>query len=283
MLAKAGGTWVAGTDNVSSRGSIANLVPSIGLWTAITVAASCTTIPTPVTAPGARPPLGGALTWAEGWGAARARIRRPDGATATISGNGDSEYGASDSTIVSGLPPAALSAHETTGEWDSLQYAGWLRFGLAARRRLFVTSGGAMTSVVATGNAQWRLNALDGSLALEQTVPLGARVSGIFRLGGGYGLRAYNIKLPHDLESTLANGPFGTTGHWNLRRTDARVEPVLGVILGADVLVLTFQPYFTVAHGNVHDARCVDCVPGVELLDYTQSWGFAAAITVNTR
>ena len=227
--------------------------------------------------------MGGALTWAASWGHARATIRRPDGSTATVSGNGDSIYGANGTAVIGATPPAALSAHEAAGEWDGTEYVNWLRFGVAARRRLMVTPGGAMTSLVVSGNARWRVNAYDGSLALEQMVPLGERTSALFRLGGGYGVREYNINLPHDLESTLADGPFGTTGHWNLLRMDARIEPLLGVVLGANVLSLTFQPYFTVAHGNVRDARCVDCLTGVDLLDYTQSWGFAVAVTVNTR
>jgi len=250
-------------------------------WAALGTGGGCSTIPTPVISPGARAPLGGALTWAGAWGRARATIRRPDGSSATIAGNGDNMYGSNRDAAGSALAPAALSAHQAAGEWDGTEYVNWLRFGAAARRRLLLTPNGAMTSVVVTGNAQWRLNALDGSLALEQTVPVGARVSAIFRLGGSYGLREYNIDLPHDLESTLANGPFGTTGHWNLRRADARVEPLAGVIL-ADALGLTFQPYFTVAHGDVRDARCVDCVPGIELLDYKQSWGFAVALTIAT-
>ena len=134
------------------------------LSTAALPGAGCSTIPAPIVLPGSRAPLGGALTWAGSWGHTRATIRRADGSTATISGNGDSMYGANGTTVVGAVPPAALSAHEA-----------------------------------------------------------------------------------------------------------------------ANALAVTFQPYFRVAHGSPRNASCVDCVPGVELLDYTQRGGIVGAITVETR
>ena len=119
---------------------------------------------------------------------------------------------------------------------------------------------------------------MDGSLALEQSLPLNGWVTALFRAGGSYGLRDYDIEVPPDL---VPSGPSGGLGdaHFDILRADLRVEPVIGLIFGNGSFILSFQPYFVVARGGIASARCADCVSGVQLLDFTQNRGIALAFT----
>ena len=263
------------------------LLPSVGplvLWiVAVTDGAGCSTVPPPVTSPLSRAAYGNAVTWSADWGFATARIQRPDGTTQVITGNGDSAWGNGDpgATELEAVLPALLSFHQVTGEWDSGEYLGWRRVGLTARRRLLVTSGGAATSIVSAGNVHWSVRGVDGSLALEQTVPLHPSVSALFRLGVSYGLRDYDVAVPGDLDQSGEHDNTIGMAHFDILRADARLEPLIGLILGDGSFILSFQPYYVIAHGGISSAACADCVPGVQLLDFTQNRGIAFAFTVH--
>lgn len=251
------------------------------LWIAVTAAVGCSTVPPPVTSPLSRAAYGNAVTWSVDWGFATARIQRPDGTTQVITGNGDSTWGNGDpgATEIEAVVPALLSFHQVTGEWDSGEYLGWRRVGLTVRRLLAVTPGGAATSIVSAGNVHWSVRGVDGSLALEQTVPLHPWVSALFRLGVSYGLRDYDVAVPDDLDQTAGHDNTIGAAHFDILRADARLEPLIGLILGDGSCILSFQPYYVIARGAVSSAECADCVPGVQLLDFTQNRGIAFALT----
>ncbi len=253
----------------------------LAVWiVGLTAATSCSTVPPPVTSPLSRTSRGNAMTWSADWGFATARIQRPDGTTQVITGNGDSTWGDPDPSLsqLGALVPAAVSLHQVKGDWDTGEYLGWRRFGVTARDRLATTAGGATTSIVSALNAHLSLRGVDGSLALEQSVPLNRWVTALFRAGGSYGLRDYDVEVPRDL---VPSGPPSGLGdaHFDILRADLRVEPLVGLIFGDGRLILSFQPYFVVARGGIASARCADCVAGVQLLDFTQNRGIAFALT----
>jgi hypothetical protein len=256
------------------------------LWIVALAAAAaggCSTVPPPVTSPLSRTSYGNAVTWSAAWGYARARVQGPDGTLQTLTGNGDSAWGDPDpsDSEIEALVPALISLHQVTGDWDTGEYIGWRRLGVTARRRLATTAGGAATSVVSALNAHWSLQGVDASLALEQSVPLARWVTALFRAGASYGLRDYDLEAPRSLTPTPAPpGGFGDP-HFDILRTDLRVEPLVGLIFGDGSFILSFQPYFVVAQGAILSAGCADCVPGVQLLDFTQNFGFALALTVH--
>ena len=103
-------------------------------------------------------------------------------------------------------------------------------------------------------------------------------MTALFRAGASYGLRDYDIEVPPDLVPRGPPSGFGNA-HFDILRTDVRVEPLVGLILGEGSVILSFQPYFVVARGGIASARCADCVSGVRLLDFTQNRGIAFAFT----
>jgi hypothetical protein len=248
----------------------------------LTAGASCSTVPPPVTSPLSRTAYGNAVTWAVDWGFAKAHIQRPDGTTQVITGNGESTWGDPDPTLseLGAIFPALVSFHQVKGDWDSGEYLGWRRLGVTARERLATGAGGATTSIVSALNVHWSLRGVDGSLALEQSFPLTRSMTALFRAGGSYGLRDYDIDVPAGL--TPSGPPSGLgDAHFDILRTDVRVEPLVGLILGEGSFILSFQPYFVVARGGIVSARCADCFSGVQLLDFTQNRGIAVAFTVH--
>jgi len=71
--------------------------------------------------------------------------------------------------------------------------------------------------------------------------------------------------------------------HFDLRRADTRIEPVIGFVLPHGIALISLQPYFVVSHGAVRYAECIQqCAPGAQLLDFSQNWGLAAAVTLRT-
>jgi hypothetical protein len=254
----------------------------VALWiVGLVVAAGCSTVPPPVTSPLSRAAYGNAVTWSVDWGYATARIQRPDGTTQVVTGNGDSIWGNADPDVtkVEAVVPALVSLHQVTGDWDTGEYVGWRRVGLTARKRLATSSGGAATSIASAGNVHWSLQGVDGSIALEQTVPLHRLVTGLFRAGVSYGLRDYDVEVPKDLDQSAGHDNTIGAAHLDILRADARFEPLVGLILGQGSCILSFQPYFVIARGGIASARCADCVSGVQLLDFTQNRGIALAFT----
>ena len=63
---------------------------------------------------------------------------------------------------------------------------------------LATSAGGATTSLVSSINVHWSLQGVDGSLGLEQSIPLNRWMTALFRAGGSYGLRDYDIEVPHE-------------------------------------------------------------------------------------
>jgi hypothetical protein len=248
----------------------------------LTAAPACSTVPPPVISPLSRTSYGNAMTWSADWGFATAHIERPDGTTLVITGNGDSTWGDPDPSLsgMGAIVPASVSLHQLKGDWDAGEYVGWRRFGVTARDRLATSAGGAATSFVSTINVHWSLQGMDGSLALEQSLPLDRWVTALFRAGASYGLRDYDIEIPPDLVPSGPPSGFGNA-HFDILRTDVRVEPLVGLIFGDGSFVLSFQPYFVVARGGIESARCAECVSGVQLLDFTQNRGIAFALTLH--
>jgi hypothetical protein len=246
--------------------------------------AGCSTVPPPVVSPISRAPRGEAVTWSVDWGYAQAHIQRPDGSIEAISGNGDSSFGSPDpeATELSFLPPALVSLHQAGVAWDTGEYAGWRRFGGTARARMVTTLGGATTSFASALNVHWSLRGVDGSLALEQSVPLGGAVTLLGRIGTSYGLRDYDIQVPRDLDTTAGHDNTIGAAHFDILRPDLRLEPLVGLVVGAEAsLILSFQPYFVLAHGALTSAGCADCLAGVRLVDFTQNVGIAVALTLH--
>src|SRR5581483_10725759 len=164
-------------------------------------------------------------------------------------------------------------------DWDTGEYLGWRRVGATARRRLGTTSGGAATSLASAANVHWSLRGLDGSVALEQTIPVNRLVTALLRAGVSYGLRDYDIEVPQDLDQSAGHDNTIGAAHFDILCTDARLEPVVGLILGQGSCILSFQPYYVVARGAIASARCAGCVSGVQLLEFTQNRGVAFALT----
>ncbi len=247
--------------------------------------AACSTVPPPVVSPASLAPRGQAITWSVDWGYARAHIQRPDGSIQAISGNGDSTYGNPevDATELTLPFPAMLSLHQVTGAWDVGEYAGWRRVGATARVRVVTAAGGAMTSIASAFNVHWSLQGVDGSVGLEQSVPVAAFLTLLGRIGIGYGLRDYDIQVPPDLDTTSGHDNTIGAAHFDVLRPDLRLEPVLGVVLGTrSSVILSFQPYFVLARGAITSERCADCVAGVRLVDFTQNAGIAVALTLHS-
>jgi hypothetical protein len=254
----------------------------LSLWiVGLMAGAGCSTVPPPITSPLSRTSRGSAMTWSADWGFATAHIQRPDGTTQAITGNGDITWGNPDPALseLGAIPPASISLHQVTGDWDTGEYLGWRRFGATARNRLATSAGGAATSIVSTANVHWSFQGMDGSLALEQSLPLNGWVTALFRAGGSYGLRDYDIQVPADLDQSAGHDNTIGAAHFDILRTDLRVEPVVGLIFGNGSFILSFQPYFVVARGGIVSARCADCLSGVQLLDFTQNRGIALALT----
>jgi len=251
----------------------------VGLTAAAT---GCSTVPAPITSPLSRT-YGEAVTWSVDWGFATARVQRPDGTMQVITGNGDSTWGNDDpgATEVEAVVPALASLHQVSGDWDTGEYLGWRRVGLTARWRLATTSGGAATSIASAANVHWSLRGVDGSIALEQTIPISRSVTALFRAGASYGLRDYDIGVPDDLDQSAGHDNTIGAAHFDILRPDARLEPVVGLILGQGSCILSFQPYYVVARGAIASARCADCLPGVQLLEFTQGRGIAFALTLH--
>jgi hypothetical protein len=265
-----------------------NVVSARRPWLLAVLAAgshlACSTVPPPVVAPGPGRPLDGAVTWSVDWGYARAHIQRPDGTVQLISGNGDSTYGNPDpdATALTVPVPALVSLHQWTGDWDTGEYAGWRRFGATARRRVATAAGGATTSIASALNAHWSLQGVDVAVALEQSLPVLPFLTLLGRVGISYGLRDYDIQVPRELDATAGHDNTIGAAHFDLLRPDLRLEPLLGVALGAQSSwVLSFQPYFVVARGSISAAKCTDCVADVRLLDFTQNVGIAFALTLH--
>ena len=153
------------------------------------------------------------------------------------------------------------------------------RLGIGIRRH-FTTEGVDPYDEVIWERRDARItNFRDGSVAFEQTVPLHPWVSALFRLGASYGLRDYDVAVPSDLDQTAAHDNTIGSAHFDVLRADARLEPVIGLILGDGSCILSFQPYYVIARGAIASAQCADCVPGVQLLDFTQNRGIAFALT----
>ena len=251
----------------------------VGLTAAAT---GCSTVPAPITSPLSRT-YGEAVTWSVDWGFATARVQRPDGTMQVITGNGDSTWGNDDpgATEVEAVVPALASLHQVSGDWDTGEYLGWRRVGLTARWRVATTSGGAETSIASAANVHWSLRGVDGSIALEQTIPISRSVTALFRAGASYGLRDYDIGVPDDLDQSAGHDNTIGAAHFDILRPDARLEPVVGLIFGQGSCILSFQPYYVVARGAIASARCADCLPGVQLLEFTQGRGIAFALTLH--
>ncbi|HEY4392634.1 MAG TPA: hypothetical protein VGP64_01155 [Polyangia bacterium] len=246
--------------------------------------AGCSTVPPPVVSPVARAPRGEAITWSADWGYARAHIQLPDGSIQAISGNGDSTYGNPDrgATELTALAPALASLHQVMGAWDTGEYAGWRRFGGTARVLLGTSAGNKTTSLTSAFNVHWSLRGVDGSLALEQSAPLGGSVALLGRIGVSYGLRDYDIQVPLNLDTTYGRDGVIGAAHFDILRPDLRLEPLLGVVLGErSSVVFSFQPYFVLAHGAIISPTCADCVAGVRLVDFAQNLGIAFALTLH--
>lgn len=246
----------------------------------LTAINSCSTVPPPVTSPLSHTTYGNAMTWSVDWGFAAAHIQLPDGTIEKITGNGDSTWGDPDPSLseLGAIAPALISLHQVRGDWDTGEYVGWRRFGVTARARLATSAGGATTSLVSGLNVHWSLQGVDGSLALEQSLPLTRWMTALFRAGGSYGLRDYDVEVPPDLVPRGPPSGFGNA-HFDILRTDVRVEPLVGLIFGEGSFIMSFQPYFVVARGGIASARCADCAAGVQLLDFTQNRGIAFAFT----
>jgi len=274
-----GGTVIALVNDVPLLRSPGHL----GVWAVcLTATAGCSTVAPPVTSPLSRTIYGNAMTWSADWGFATAHIQRPDGTTQVITGNGDSTWGDPDPSLseVGAIFPALVSLHQVKGDGDTGEYLGWRRFGVTARERLATSAGGATTSLVSTLNVHWSLQGVDGSLALEQSVPLNRWMTALLRAGASYGLRDYDLEAPDLSPKSGPPSGFGEP-HFDILRTDVRVEPLIGLIFGDGSLILSFQPYFVVARGGLVSARCADCVSGVQLLEFTQNRGIAFAFTVH--
>ncbi|HSS38605.1 MAG TPA: hypothetical protein VLT58_07535 [Polyangia bacterium] len=244
---------------------------------------ACSTVPPPVVAPVPGRPLDGAVTWSVDWGYAHAHIQRPDGTTQSIAGNGDSTYGNPDpdATVLTVPVPALASLHQSTGDWDTAEYAGWRRFGVTARVRLVTAAGGATTSIASALNAHWSLQGVDLGLGLEQSLPVAPFLGLLGRVGVSYGLRDYDIQVPRDLDATAGHDNTIGAAHFDILRPDLRLEPLLGLVLGThSSWVLSFQPYLVLARGSM-SAKCADCVPDVRLVDFTQNFGIAFAVTLH--
>ena len=245
------------------------------------LAIGCTTVPAPVISP--FPVRRGtvALTHSVGIADARAEIRRPDGTTQVITGNGEHSWGQPGTTAAALLAPAIASWQGANADWDGGPFLGWRRLGATARRRLLTTGESTSTSLAfATNLDLWGLRAADASLALEQTLPLAPQLRVLVRLGVDYGRRRYDVQVPFDLDPTAGHDNTIGAAHVDLYRFDGRVDAVVGLALGASgFLTLTVQPYFVVLHGAPQSVSCVSCVAGVELLDFALSSGFAFAIT----
>ncbi len=250
---------------------------------AVAAQLACSTVPPPVVSPVSRTDRGEAVTWSVDWGYARAHIQRPDGSIQSLSGNGDSTYGNPDpqATVLTVPAPAAVSLHQVMGAWDTGEYAGWRRFGGTARIRVATSQGGATTSFASAVNVHWSFRGVDGSLALEQSLPLGPFVTVLGRVGLSYGLRDYDIEVPRDLDTTAGGDNRIGSAHFDILRPDLRLEPLLGVVLGPkSSLVVSFQPYFVLARGAIASESCADCVANVRLVDFTQNVGIAFALTL---
>jgi hypothetical protein len=246
---------------------------------------ACSTVPPPVVSPASRAPRAEAVTWSVDWGYARAHIARPDGTIQAISGNGDSTYGNPDpeATLLTLPAPALASLHQVMGAWDTGEYAGWRRFGMTARVRLASAAGGATTSIASALNIHWSLQGIDAAVALEQSLPTGPLATLLGRVGVSYGLRDYDIQVPRDLDATAGHDNTIGSAHFDILRPDLRLEPLIGVVLGAQSsLILSFQPYFVLARGAISSERCADCVAGVQLVDFAQNVGIAFALTLHS-
>ena len=61
--------------------------------------------------------------------------------------------------------------------------------------------------------------------------------------------------------------------HFDILRTDVRVEPLVGLIFGDGSFILSFQPYFVVARGGIASAAAPTAPPAFSCLDFTQNFG----------
>lgn len=216
----------------------------LAVWiVGLTAITGCSTVPPPVTSPLSRTTYGNAMTWSVDWGFATAHIQRPDGTTEKLTGNGDSTWGDPDSSLseLGAIAPASVSLHQVSGDWDTGEYLGWRRFGVTARARLATSAGGATTSLVSGLNVHWSLQGVDGALALEQSLPLSRWMTVLLRVGGSYGLRDYDVEVPPDLMPRGAPSGFGNA-HFDILRTDVRLEPLVGLIFGDGRSSCRFSP-----------------------------------------
>jgi hypothetical protein len=198
-----------------------------------------------------------------------------------IEGNGAHAWGDDDpdATRYQFPVPSMLSLHLGRPWWDGGAHAGWRRFGVTGRLRLFSIAEGATTSLALAANTHWRADAYDGSAALEQTVPLAWRLQLLLRAGVGGGRRNFAIVMPFDLDTTAGHDNTIGAAHLDLYRYDVRFEPVVGLVW-RERLTLSVQPYTVLKHGGPQQVTCGLCVSGVRLLEFQESSGFAVALTL---
>lgn len=98
------------------------------------------------------------------------------------------------------------------------------------------------------------------------------------------GRRNFDIQVPHDLQfdkGLPSGGQYGNA-HLDVTRDDVRIEGALG-FAWLERFTLTVQPFFVVGRAGTRDVHCSDCTPGVQLVDFQQSFGLALAFTVVAR
>jgi hypothetical protein len=244
-------------------------------------AAGCTTVPAPVVSPIPLRSQSFALTWAATFSPARATILRPDGTSQTLTSDGvQSDGGGGDAGGVllgAALMPAMASWHFADSYSDGELFAGWRQLGFGMRARLLAAANGTITSLVAGAKLQWVGAAGDGSLALEVSPPLGARLRGLVRVGFGNGRREYDVQVPDDLDTTAGHDNTIAVAHLNLFRWDGRIEALVG--LATEHVTVSVQPYWVVYRGPITGVSCELCTPGVALVDFSLRSGVSVALT----
>jgi hypothetical protein len=211
---------------------------------------------------------------------AQAKIRRPDGTTQVISGNGEHSWGLADTTgnLLGLFMPAMVSMHFTGPRGDGGMHLGWRGIGAMGRSHLWTTGGDATSELVFGARLGW-YKETDLSLAFEQSVVLSPGARLLLRLGLAGGYHRYDVAVPSDIDPTAGHDNTVGFAHLDLRRMDARVTALVGIDFGTSI-ILSLQPYRVIAHGQANRVRCIDCVPDVQLLDFTLDNGLALAFTV---
>jgi hypothetical protein len=272
--------WVA-----EPRGRSVLAITTLALFVlgiAVVGGGGCTTIPAPVVSPVAYRQKASftGLTSSVAMGWARARIRRPDGVSQVITGNGEHSWGMADreGTLLGMLMPALVSMHFAGPRVDGGAHLGWRGLGALARTPLLTTEGDATTALVFGARIGW-FKELEVSSSLEQSVVLSPGARLLLRLGLAGGYRRYDVEVPDDLDPTAGLDNSIGAAHLDLHRVDARLTALVGIDFGSR-LILSLQPYRVIAHGQAYNVRCVSCVPDVQLIDFTLDSGLSLAVTL---